>query len=359
MRQKWIHKAWYDVLFILSPPFLCLLVILLFPKAFFANGEWTEVTQVWWIVLILGIDVTHVYSTLYRTYLDRETFKYYKSIYILIPVLVFTTNVLVYTISTHLFWSLLAYLAVFHFIRQQYGFFKIYSRGEKRNRWINWMDNISIYSLTLYPILYWHLSGPQLFNWMMPDDFFFFKWPGLLVFSTYIYFLWMVVYGVKEIYVSIKYRFLNIPKNLLWLGTACSWYVGIVYLKGDLTFTLLNVVAHGVPYMALIWIYGNKKSSEKKNKFLRVVFSPRGVVVFCLLIFFLGYLEEGLWDVWVWKDREALFSVFKFLPAIGSKELLSLVVALLATPQLTHYILDAFIWKMRNDQEGWQKHTLG
>lgn len=264
-----------------------------------------------------------------------------------------------YSISSRLFWSLLAYLAVFHFIRQQYGFFKIYSRAEKRTRWINWLDNISIYSLTLYPILYWHLTGPKPFNWFMPNDFFFFEWQGLLVVTTYIYFLWLAVYLAKELYVSIKTKHVNIPKNLLWLGTAISWYLGIVYYKGDLTFTLFNVVAHGIPYMALIWIYGNRKVKVQKNKFLKLVFSPRGVVVFCLVIFFLGYVEEGFWNAWVWKDRDVLFPAFNLLPAIGSKELLSLVVALLATPQLTHYILDAFIWKMRNDKEGWQKNTLG
>ena len=359
MKQKWIYKSWYDLVFILSPPFLCFGVIFLLPGQFFPEHEQAELPDLWWLILILGVDVAHVYSTLYRTYFDKETFQYYRTIYILIPVLVFIFNVVTYSISAHLFWRLLAYLAVFHFIRQQYGFFRIYSRGEKHNRWIHLLDNITIYALTIYPLVYWHLTGPKMFNWFMPDDFLFFESETLLVICTWLYFILVGAYVIKEIFLSIKNRFFNVPKNLLWLGTAVSWYFGIVYFKGDLTFTILNVVTHGIPYMGLIWVYGRKKEHQKKTPFLQLIFSPKGILLFAAVIILLGYTEEGLWNAWLWKDRDRIFPFFTGLfSPIQSKELLSMAVGLLATPQLTHYILDAFIWKMRKDKEGWQKYTL-
>jgi len=357
LKQKWIHSAWFDLIFILSPPFLCFIIIYLFPGEFFSDSV-GELPDLWWIVLILLVDVAHVYSTLYRTYFDKQTFSHYKTIYTLIPVLVFIFNVVAYSISAKLFWSLLAYLAVFHFIRQQYGFFKIYSRGIKYSRIFNLLDTVSIYSLTFYPILYWHLTGPKLFNWFMPDDFVFFESEILLNFSTVLYVVINSTYVIKEIVLSIKNKYFNISKNLLWLGTGISWYFGIVYFKGDLTFTILNVVTHGIPYMALIWVYGSKKRSTQHSTFLRLIFSPRGILLFIGIIVLFGYLEEGLWNTWMWRDRDNLFGVFKPLGTIHSKELIAIIVGILATPQLTHYILDAFIWKMRNDKEGWQKITL-
>jgi hypothetical protein len=358
MRQAWIHKSWFDIAFILSPPFLCFAIIYLFPGEFFSLNETTELPDFWWLILILGVDVAHVYSTLYRTYFDKETFQYYKTIYTLIPILVVIFNVITFSISPVLFWSLLAYLAVFHFIRQQYGFYRIYARNERNPKWMYWLDTISIYSLTVYPILYWHLTGPKFFNWFMPNDFYFFESDILLKASTWLYFILLIAYVVKEILVSIKNKHLNIGKNLLWIGTAVSWYFGIIYFKGDLTFTILNVVTHGIPYMALIWIYGNKKRKGEKPAFLKLVFSPKGVLVFCALIILFGYAEEGLWNAWIWKDRDNIFPIFNVFSPIQSKELMSLAVGILATPQLTHYVLDAFIWKMRKDKEGWQSYTL-
>jgi hypothetical protein len=49
----------------------------------------------------------------------------------------------------------------------------------------------------------------------------------------------------------LKTSYFNIPKNLIIIGTLSSWFFGIVYFNNDLVFTLLNVVSHGIPYMAL------------------------------------------------------------------------------------------------------------
>jgi hypothetical protein len=35
------------------------------------------------------------------------------------------------------FWSVLAYIAVFHFIPQQYGFMRLYARRAKKWAWID------------------------------------------------------------------------------------------------------------------------------------------------------------------------------------------------------------------------------
>jgi hypothetical protein len=67
-----------------------------------------------------------------------------------------------------------------------------------------------------------------------------------------------------------------------------------------------------------------------------------GLPGFLLFLAALALAEEFLWDWLIWHERPALFGPNLLdLPA----DLLALVVPLLALPQATHYVLDAFIWK--------------
>jgi hypothetical protein len=68
----------------------------------------------------------------------------------------------------------------------------------------------------------------------------------------------MVTYATRELRQWQRTRTFNVPRNLLLAGTLVSWYVGIVLFNGDLIFTLLNVVSHGIPYLALVWAGGPK-----------------------------------------------------------------------------------------------------
>jgi len=74
-------------------------------------------------------------------------------------------------------------------------------------------------------------------------------------------------------------------------------------------------------------------------------------------------MEEGFWNIWVWHEpeHEGLFALFH--ENIGDLEpgsaWLGLVVPLLSVPQVTHYIIDGFIWKVRDDRYNWRKAVLG
>ena len=110
------------------------------------------------------------------------------------------------------FWRCLAYLAAFHFVRQQYGFMMLYGRRERQRRWI---DQAAIYAATLYPLAWWHLH-PRHFDWFIAGDFFTFRrrcvadaaacglsprsWPPI---------------SAKEAALVWRTRQLNWPRNLL------------------------------------------------------------------------------------------------------------------------------------------------
>ena len=160
---------------------------------------------------------------------------------------------------------------------------------------------------------------------------------------------------------AIRSGSIAVLKNALVLGTAISWFFGIVVYNGDVTFTLFNVVGHGVPYMALVWAFGRKKrsASDAKGVVLRTFFSLRAVPLYLVLLFVLAYAEEGLWNSMVWKEHLGIFAPFAALPAVHAHTMLSFLVPLLSLPQVTHYIIDAFIWRLRKDRDGWQQVIFG
>ncbi len=350
--QPWIGKAWVDILFILSPPFLCLLLLILFPG-------WTApdsgLSDAGWVILILLIDVAHVYSTLYRTYFDPEALKEQRSLLWIIPFASFVGGVLLYSMDPLYFWRVLAYVAVYHFVRQQYGFMRVYARKEPSGLGKR-IDSWVIYVVTLYPILYWHLKGPRNFHWFVEGDFAFVSAGGLLNVATVLYFLVLALFLARELGAFLRTRRLNVPKLAIITGTALAWYVGIVLYNGDLSFTLLNVVSHGIPYMALVWIYGKKEYvvKGKGNRFLKLVFGSYGILVFLGLLFLFAFIEEGLWDLALWKEHRSVFGGGRLPDIRINNRWLSFLVPLLALPQITHYILDGFIWKIRQDEFKWR-----
>lgn len=351
-KQPWIGKPFTEITFILLPPFVSLAIIFLFPSLFKNSRDMPETA---WIILILLIDVSHVYSTLYRTYFDPEALNRQRFLLWVIPVAGFVAGAMLYSLNSLYFWRILAYVAVFHFVRQQYGFMRVYSRKERTKRRFILTDKITIYTAAVYPMIYWHLSGPRNFNWFIENDFVFYKSQSLLTFFTFLYILILVVYVIKEaLQITTTGRF-NIPRISVITGTIISWYVGIVYFNGDMAFTLLNVVSHGIPYMALIWIFGKKTYTqpEKGSRFLKLVFSRYGFIIFVLLITLFAVIEEGLWDMAVWKEHDALFNTAGLSRYILNDQLLSIIVPLLALPQITHYVLDGFIWKIKQDEFKW------
>ena len=348
-QQAWIKSSLTDSIFILSPPFIALFVVMLFP-AEFKNSASMPIA--YWVVLIVMIDVAHVYSTLYRTYFNPTELKKQHPLLISIPVFCYIGGVILYMFNGVIFWRALAYLAVYHFIRQQYGFMRIYSRKEIQNKLYDYIDAAAIYIATIYPLLYWHFTGAKKnFAWFVEGDFILLHSGFVLFFSKVLYFEIIAVYVIKEFWLLYSTRQLNIPKNLVIVGTFLSWYFGIVYYNGDMAFTTLNVVSHGIPYMALIWIYERKRymdANEKKTTLLRLTFGKYGgVICFVGLLIFFAYTEEGLWDGLIWKEHQQFFRPFAALPPISENTLLALVVPFLALPQSTHYILDGFIWKVK------------
>lgn len=338
----WIYSPKFDLSAIIGPPVVITSVVLIWGNQIAKLNE----TPLWlWVILVLGIDVAHVYSSLFRTYFDKEEFKNRRQLYILVPILVWGVGVAVYAaLGPVIFWAAVAYFAIYHFVRQQYGFLMLYRRGEPTGDWSYRIDQAAIYLATIYPLVYWH-TYPREFQWFSDFEVLHIPtiWPEVI--CRFIYIGVLLAFASKEIYAWVKTGKVNAGKCLLLFATAASWFTGIILFNGDLTFTLINIISHGIPYMALVWIYQYRKKAKtpvQENPFLKF-FQLKYLPIYILSLVLLAYFEEGIWDWFVWSEHATLFGSVHWTL---SSTVLMVLVPLLTMPQVTHYVLDAFIWRV-------------
>ena len=319
-----------------------------------ANGLLSSETPEWtWVTAVLLVDVAHVYATGFRVYFIPQELKRRPWLYALTPLLSYLLGMCIYSESEAWFWRCLAYLAVFHFVRQQAGWVALYRSkvGESRG---GWLDFATIYVATIWPLLWWHDHLPRGFWWFREDDFF----SNATFFSDAlrpVYLSLLVAYLGKSLVALIfKKGLWNPGKDLVVVSTAICWYVGIVYLNSDYAFTVTNVLIHGIPYMVLVHWFHNRVQADADSdsdanhtpaKMPQFGKLQRWLKYLCV-IWILAYAEEYFWDRGLWHERAWLFGA-GWEWSLEWEGVRTILVPLLAVPQLTHYILDGFIWKRR------------
>jgi hypothetical protein len=338
----WLFSASTDLTVFLGSAIVSLLALWIGARAGVLYGG----TPDWaWVPAVLLIDVAHVWSTSFRVYLDKAELKRRPWLYSLVPVLGLAIGVALYSEGELVFWRVLAYLAVFHFIRQQYGWVALYRvRAGERDALGRWIDMVAIYAATLYPLIYWHTHLPRRFWWFLANDFT--QIPSVIArVAAPIYWLALFVYAVKSLYGWLVKR-QGVPgKDIVVVTTALCWYIGIVGFNSDYAFTVTNIVIHGVPYFALIYWYSRARMKQTGGRGVYRIFA-HGPAVFLVTLWAIAYIEEMFWDRGVWQDRSWLFG-----SPWDVAHLKIILVPLLALPQLVHYVLDGFIWRRKNNPD--------
>jgi len=338
-QDYWLFSASVDLSVFLGSAVLSLVLLAVGWHLGILNGDAPEWT---WISAVLLIDVAHVWSTSFRVYFDAEEFKRRIWLYTLVPVFGYALGVALYSEGELVFWKALAFVAVFHFVRQQYGWVNLYrAKLKEKSRVTWWIDAAAIYLATVYPLCFWMTSLPRNFEWFVENDFF--NLPKIveqILFPVYV--LALTAYFGKSIYLYFTIGFLNIGKDIIVLTTAVCWYVGIVALNSDYAFTVTNVIIHGVPYFALIYFYARARR-ENAGRFYKSVSSHW--IVFLASLWALAYVEEIFWHRGLWHERDYLFGA-----NWDWENWKTYLVPLLAVPQLTHYVLDGFIWRRKNNE---------
>ncbi len=337
-RKLWLFSKWIDLTVFLGSAVLATLALVVGSHLGLLAGEDTDAPQWTWVTAILLIDVAHVWATGFRVYFIPSELRRRPLLYGSVPVLSFVVGVALYSEGSLVFWRVLAYLAVFHFVRQQYGWVALYrARRGERDRIGKWIDGCAIDRSMLYPLVWWHSHLPRRYNWFLPGDF-----VGLPEIVSQIlapmFWISLALYVARSISCWSQGRG-NPGKDIVVLTTAWCWYVGIVVFDSDYAFTVTNVIIHGVPYFALIWWYRAREQGAN---------SPAGrfrwLFLMLSVVWILAFIEEMLWDRGFTQKRSLLFG-----EGWNLEEIQFLLVPLLAVPQLTHYILDGFIWRRKSN----------
>jgi hypothetical protein len=349
-RQIWLFSRPLDLGLLFTPVWATWLLCFLLPDA------WHEqAIPLWaWVIFVMGIDVSHVWSTLFRTYLDKEEFQQHRTALLFIPMVCFLILWVIAMQSEAWFWRVMAYVALHHFVKQQYGFMALYRAKYGKITGKTWFgDTWVTYLAMLYPVVYWHLAPNRNFQWFIPGDFIQGQVEGL---PSWFWGVCNALYGLVFLCWTWEQWRLSRRQGLvfpwgkvLWvLGTAVNWFLGIVYFNSDIAFTLTNVVAHGVPYMVLVFFYVEKKKQVKKpSKMLKRSTVALHIGAMAVLTSILAFGEEYLWDMLLNREKMAFFEAILAYPieALQHDWFQSVALALLSVPQVAHYLIDGHIWK--------------
>ncbi len=360
VQHPWLFSMGMDLGFLIAPVVFCWVILLQLPQ-----GVLHVDIPLWvWVMVVLGIDVGHVWTTIFRSYARADEFAAHRTAFTVAPIVIFLLIFAVAYWSIDWFWRCMAYFAVFHFVKQQYGFTKLYSRGEStRTRILS--DKRIVNLATVYPVINWHFQADKQIHWFVEGDFLSFG-EGLAsvswVMSTCNIVYWMLIaaWVAQELWIGIKYADNISWGKILWvLTTAGNWFFGIIYFNSDLIFSVTNIVAHGVPYYFLIYWYGLQKQRFSIKGSIARFWNVKWLTMLVGIALLLAFIEEYCWDMLVYRDRVGFFEAvlpYGYEVATGRFPA-ALALGLLALPQLLHYYIDGIIWK-GNHRNSHLKHMF-
>lgn len=342
-RARWIVSARFD-LALLGVPLAVTLALL--GATWLGDGLTGDDVPFWaFLLLIVAFDVAHVWSTLYLGYLDRETFARRRWLFLLPIPLTVLVGYRLHLHSPVVFWTLVAYVAIHHFVSQQWGFVALYKAraGEREDRFL---DKWTLYTGALVPILWWHASPELSFDWFGHGERFLLTLdPGLKLDLAVVGVGVGVGYALRQVHWARRGRF-NLGKNLWMLASWASWTAGVALIEHPLVVLAAINLLHGIPFLGLVWVRLNRRwegqAGEPGARLLAWLSQGRNLWAFYGVLLVLALGEEFLWEGLVWGHYVSpLWDVERLDP-----RLLSLTVAVLATPQIVHYLLDAWLWKL-------------
>lgn len=344
-RDGWVFSAREDLLWFVGPVVVSALVALV---AWRTGTLHADLPPWGFLLLVVGCDVAHVWGTAFRAYLDPVVRARRGGLLLLTPLACLAIGVLLHAQGPDVFWRALAYVAAFHFVRQPWGFMAWAGRrAGETSRLDRALDHAAVHAASLYPLVWWHAHLPRSFVWFRPDDFAAGLASAAVGPASVAYVAVLAAWVARQGWRWATGDGVNRAKWVVLSSTVATWYGGIVWLDSDVVFTASNVLAHGVPYLALVHRYGRARFAGARGALGRV-FAPSGAALYVGLLVAVAYVEEACWDGLVWHQHAGWFP----LPALDLPEAaLSLVVPLLALPQATHYALDAFIWRPGRDAD--------
>lgn len=349
MHSRWIVSARFDLAMIAVPFTVAVVALSLLAGLGLKEPLWA------YLLCFVAFDVAHVWATAYLTFLDKEAFARRRALYLWsLPVSFFAAFSL-HQFSAGAFWTALSYFAIFHFAKQQYGFIAIYkAKARERDPLDYHLDKLTLWTGALGPVLLWHATPAGQFDWFDGEERFLLRLPeeAKLVIAG-LMFLVGAAWLIRQLHVFARGDGVNTGKSLWMIGSWVSWYVGVRLSDHLLVSAAFLNFFHGLPFLMLVWhrmrvrwadVTTSSEQRRERPPFLARLTRKGRWPLFYGLLFAVAFVEEALWDGVVWGT---------YLPALTglsapalSALWLSFWVALLSLPQIVHYFLDGFLWKL-------------
>jgi hypothetical protein len=268
-------------------------------------------------------DSGHVYTTLWRTYLNPVE-RARTRIYLYAPIVLFLFFFSWGFLQLPYLGALVVYATIYHNVRQFFGISKWYQRlNGKFRRYSDYF----LYFNCWMPFLIAHFRMDFVWNsYYSPQDIF--RWPNEQIFQVLmvIYFAGILAWLGYEISIARKHPEWN---RILAIAFPSLLY-GIAFIRGRTAMEMIFplVVAHGVGYFALM-SFALNKTQERFFNF------RKAVVLILVTALFFGVLEayyEDLLDL--------------STPAVSGT--MAFLIAIYLTPLFCHYYFDSFLWKAQH-----------
>lgn len=223
------------------------------------------------------------------------------------------------------FYIVLAYIALTHILRQQYGWIMVSRRKAGEPDKTRIIDVIETWNIFLFPILYWHGGFSQIAKrYFAPDDLAI-QFPSQLIFPLHVLHWLIHAWYFSEIWRKPEMR--N-PAKISILAMSWLWLYGsIVIFQNSTVFWVCLLIVHGAPYIVYTHLRNpNFRPLRFGHKALPIWF------LFVLQIFILGLCWRMIGLTALKFDQQSDW------------------VFLIWWPLLCHYAFDKFIWTAKVDR---------
>lgn len=349
--QPWVHSWYADSLgFFLAPFFFIFLAIFNLPPFSGLDNNTFQFV----ILLVLFIDWAHIFAQYHRIAYNPVEDKKLKWIYpvsylLFLPVMA----VIIGFASVTYVDTALVYFVVFHFIKQQFGFIKIYSKTDgPKTKTESKLEDALVYLTMFTPVFYWHTKA---FDYE-------YKWVSMFIKSPiFDYLFWIAAmayiitlgfYIKNEIARTRRNQMFNIPKNLALFTAAMSWGIVSFLSKSTLLVVFTVTLTHDLSYTFFVWFIGRRdeKILKKKVSWFSWWSVPGFFVYVTVLILFshiimVVHLEMTQDHNWAYYIYGGLFNSITKAEGFW----LNFGWALFFATQAHHYFIDRFLWKKEKD----------
>ncbi|MGZ3690158.1 MAG: hypothetical protein ACXVAX_01565, partial [Pseudobdellovibrio sp.] len=276
----------------------------------------------WMLALVSIFDSGHVYITLWRTWWNTGLAEKPRAFYF-VPAGVFLSVLIWNYFSFPYLWTFVVYYTVYHNVRQLYGINKWYQLIENRfdkasDYFLYGVCGLSFLALHFKPDFHYaYYTGHDLL--VYPHAFLFSVCKAAVLFLVVLYLIYEA-----SLYRRNKKIFLN--RFYFILSAMAVYMASCLWADNELQLLAPLILTHAFHYLALTVLTGAKTNTLLKlNSYFKVTL----LVLSSLLIFgaFEFYTENNYLD-------------FFSHTLVGS-----LLIAIYLVPLLTHFILDAMIWK--------------